>query len=103
MPPVLEDGIQFATRNVERLKEPEDYQVILLNDDYTTMDFVVAILMRIFHKDEAEANRIMLDVHQDGRGRAGSYSWDIAITKREQVHSLAREHEFPLRCGVEPC
>ena len=102
MPPALEDGTQFATRDVERLKEPDDYRVILLNDDYTTMDFVVEILMRIFHKNEEEANRIMLDVHRKGWGMVGAYAWDIAVTKQEQVHRLAREHQFPLRCEVVP-
>lgn len=76
--------------------------MILLNDHYTTMDFVVEVLMVIFHKTLADANRIMLDVHRKGRGVVGIYTWDIAATKAEQVHTAAREHEFPLRCIVEP-
>ena len=76
--------------------------MILLNDHYTTMEFVVDILMVIFHKNAEDANRIMMDVHRKGKGIVGVYSWDIAATKVEQVHAAAREHEFPLRCVVEP-
>ena len=86
----------------EKLKEPEEYKVILLNDHYTTMEFVVEILMVIFHKSSDDANRIMLDVHQKGKGIVGVYPWDIAETKASQVHHIARQREFPLRCIVEP-
>ncbi|MDR2717803.1 MAG: ATP-dependent Clp protease adapter ClpS [Treponema sp.] len=86
----------------EKVKEPEEYRVILLNDHYTSMDFVVEVLMVIFHKDLENANRIMLDVHRKGKGLVGLYSWDIAATKMEQVHAAARINEFPLRCIVEP-
>ncbi|MDR1908994.1 MAG: ATP-dependent Clp protease adaptor ClpS [Spirochaetaceae bacterium] len=102
MPVKWEQGAKFATRNAEKLREPEDYRVILLNDDYTTMDFVVEVLVLIFQKNEEDANRIMMDVHRKGRGIVGSYPWDIAQTKANQVHAAAREHEFPLRCLVEP-
>jgi ATP-dependent Clp protease adaptor protein ClpS len=91
-----------ASKKEEKLKEPEEYRVILLNDHYTAMDFVVEILMAIFHKNAEEANRIMLDVHRKGKGVVGIYPWDIAATKAEQVHEAAREYEFPLRCIVEP-
>ena len=97
---------QLRTKKVEKsnekFKEPQEYRVILLNDHYTTMDFVVEILMVVFHKNIEEANRIMLDVHRRGKGIVGVYSWDIAATKAEQVHAAARENEFPLRCIVEP-
>jgi ATP-dependent Clp protease adaptor protein ClpS len=66
------------------------------------MDFVVEILMVIFRKNLEEASKIMLDVHNKGRGTVGMYSWDIAVTKAEQVHAAARESQFPLRCIVEP-
>jgi len=89
-------------KTTEKVKEPEEYRVILLNDHYTSMDFVVEILMGIFHKDLEDANRIMLDVHRKGKGLVGLYSWDIAATKMEQVHAAARVNEFPLRCIVEP-
>jgi ATP-dependent Clp protease adaptor protein ClpS len=85
-----------------KLKEPEEDLVILLNDDYTTMDFVIEVLMSIFQKNIEDANKIMLDVHNKGRGAVGIYPWDIAATKAEQVHAMARENEFPLRCIVEP-
>jgi len=87
---------------VEKIKEPDEYRVILLNDDYTTMDFVVMVLVDIFRKNLEEANRIMLDVHKKGKGIVGQYPWDIAATKADQVHALAREKEFPLKCIVEP-
>ena len=86
----------------EKLKEPEEYRVILLNDHYTSMDFVVEVLMAIFHKNFQDANRIMLDVHKKGKGIVGQYPWDIAATKTEQVHAAARKYDFPLRCIVEP-
>ncbi|GHV95338.1 ATP-dependent Clp protease adapter protein ClpS [Spirochaetia bacterium] len=98
---MAQSGTKTLNRSDEKLKEPEDYRVILLNDDFTTMDFVVEILMVIFHKNIEEANRIMLDVHQKGRGVVGVYSWDIAATRAEQVHKAATENEFPLRCIVE--
>jgi len=91
-----------ASKKIEKIKEPEEFKVILLNDHYTTMEFVVEILMIIFHKDIIDANRIMLDVHRKGRGVVGVYTWDIAATKTEQVHNAARANEFPLRCIVEP-
>lgn len=76
--------------------------MILLNDHFTTMDFVIDVLVSVFHKNEADAQRIMLDVHRKGKGVVGQYPWDIAQTKAEQVHKLAQAHEFPLRCIVEP-
>jgi ATP-dependent Clp protease adaptor protein ClpS len=85
-----------------KIKEPNEYRVILLNDHYTTMDFVVGILIAIFHKNLEDAHKIMLDVHKKGKGLVGQYPWDIAVTKTEQVHTAARENEFPLRCIVEP-
>jgi len=89
-------------KTTPKIKEPQDYRVILLNDHYTTMDFVVDVLMTIFHKGIEDANKIMLDVHKKGKGIVGCYSLDIAATKAEQVHAAARENEFPLRCIVEP-
>jgi len=91
-----------ASRTDDKYKEPEQFKVILLNDHYTTMEFVVEILIVIFHKNGDDANRIMLDVHRKGRGVVGVYPWDIAVTKLEQVHSAAKANEFPLRCIVEP-
>ena len=85
-----------------KIKEPDEYRVVLLNDDYTTMDFVVEVLVVIFHKNMADAEKIMMDVHKKGKGIVGRYPWDIAATKVEQVHTAARENQFPLRCIVEP-
>ncbi|MBN1836508.1 MAG: ATP-dependent Clp protease adapter ClpS [Spirochaetales bacterium] len=84
------------------LEEPDMYRVVLHNDDYTTKEFVVEVLQAVFHKPAIEATRIMLDVHKKGRGVVGVYTWDIAQTKAAQVHQLAREREFPLKCTVEP-
>src|SRR5438093_3819100 len=82
-------------------KEPPMFTVVLLNDDYTTMEFVVQVLEHVFQKSPAEAFRIMMNVHQNGRGIAGVYPWELAETKAETVRELARDHEFPLRAAVE--
>jgi ATP-dependent Clp protease adaptor protein ClpS len=102
MPKFREGGTKFAARRTEKLREPEEFRVVLLNDDYTTMDFVVEILVAVFQKSGEDANRIMMDVHRKGRGIVAVYPWDIAQTKAGQVHFLARERQFPLRCVVEP-
>ena len=90
-----------SPRDEEELKEPRDYTVILLNDNYTTRDFVVDILKLVFHKNNEEAVAIMLNVHNKGRGVVGVYTWDIAQTKANQVHTLAKQYEYPLKCVVE--
>jgi ATP-dependent Clp protease adaptor protein ClpS len=95
------DGTELLIRDEEDIKEPKDYAVILLNDDYTTRDFVVEILKVIFHKNTEDANRIMLNVHHKGRGLVGVYTWDIANTKACQVHAMAKEYDYPLRCILE--
>lgn len=84
-----------------QLAEPKMYRVILHNDHYTTMDFVVAVLMKIFRKSAAEATKIMLDVHKKGKGVCGVYVYDVAVTKVSQVDKMAKEHEFPLKCSYE--
>jgi ATP-dependent Clp protease adaptor protein ClpS len=94
--------VRPSSKNNEKFKEPEQFKVILLNDNYTTMDFVVEVLMVIFYKSIEDASRIMLDVHEKGMGVVGVYEWDIATTKAEQVHTVAKANEFPLRCVVEP-
>jgi ATP-dependent Clp protease adaptor protein ClpS len=81
--------------------KPSRYNVFLLNDDYTTMDFVVNILNRIFGKNITEATQIMLQVHKKGVGLAGVYPKEIAETKVEAVHRMARDNEFPLKCIME--
>ena len=81
--------------------EPPLYRVLLLNDDYTTMEFMVEILRKVFHKSIEEATRIMLNVHQAGVGLCGVFTYEIAETKVETVHALAREHGYPLKCTME--
>jgi ATP-dependent Clp protease adaptor protein ClpS len=85
----------------ESLETPKMYKVILHNDDYTTMEFVIEILERIFNKNTQEATTIMLDVHKRGAGICGIYTYDIAVTKVAQVHELAVQNQFPLRCSYE--
>jgi ATP-dependent Clp protease adaptor protein ClpS len=82
-------------------KEPELYSVILLNDDYTTMQFVVDVLESVFNKGPAEAFRIMMQVHTQGQGVCGVFPWDIAETKVATTHALAEDHGFPLRAVIE--
>jgi len=82
-------------------QEPRLFNVILLNDDYTTMEFVLQILETLFQKSPAEAYRIMMHVHRNGRGLAGVYVWEVAETKVEQVASLSREAGYPLRATIE--
>lgn len=84
-----------------KTEEPPMYKVLLLNDDYTTMDFVIMVLEVVFHKDNQEATRIMLQVHQDGKGIAGVFTRDVAETKVAIVHDLAHKNEHPLRCSIE--
>ena len=81
--------------------EPELFAVVLLNDDYTTMDFVVQVLESVFNKRPAEAFRIMMLVHTTGQGLCGVYPFDVAETKVATVHELAAEHGFPLRAAIE--
>ncbi|MBI5556948.1 MAG: ATP-dependent Clp protease adapter ClpS [Deltaproteobacteria bacterium] len=85
----------------QKVLEPPLFKVLLHNDDYTTMDFVIMILETVFHKDTGEATRIMLNVHQQGVGLAGIYTREIADTKIHIVHDLARRNEFPLKCSME--
>ena len=85
-----------------RLKRPPLYRVIFHNDDYTTRDFVVMALMRFFHLTHSESTTLMLQVNTQGKGIAGLYPYDIAMTKRAQVESMAREYEMPLKLTVEP-
>lgn len=83
------------------IKKPNMFKVVLLNDDYTTMDFVVEVLVSVFQKNPSEATRIMLDVHQRGKGIVGVYTYDIAVTKIARVEELAESRGFPLRAGME--
>jgi len=89
------------TEKVIETKEPSLFKVLLHNDDYTTMEFVVSILVNIFQKTSHEATAIMLNVHNDGVGIAGVFTREICETKIAIVHELAKKNEFPLRCSME--
>lgn len=82
-------------------QEPKLFNVILLNDDYTTMEFVLQVLETLFQKSPAEAFRIMMHVHRNGRGLAGVYTWEVAETKADAVAALAADAGFPLRATIE--
>jgi ATP-dependent Clp protease adaptor protein ClpS len=97
--PQLEDDV-LSEQQVE-LEEPPLYRVMLLNDDYTTMDFVVEVLKHVFKKSDEDAHRIMLNVHRNGFGVCGLYPRDIAETKIDMVDGLSREKGFPLKCTME--
>jgi ATP-dependent Clp protease adaptor protein ClpS len=88
-------------RQTARVKPPSLYQVVLLNDDYTPMEFVVGVLQKFFGKDEQVAFRIMLKVHHEGRGICGIYPRDVAASKVEQVCDYSRQHQHPLQCVME--
>ena len=90
-----------ATEEILEVKEPRLYKVLLHNDDYTTMEFVISILETVFHKSTPDATRIMLNVHNEGVGVAGIYTREISETKIAVVHELAKKNEFPLRCSME--
>ena len=98
-------GSQFdedqSLKTEKRLDEPKMFRVILHNDHYTTMDFVVEVLMKIFHMPAAKAVQVMMDVHKKGAGMCGVYTFDIAVTKVGQVHKMARSREYPLKCSYE--
>jgi ATP-dependent Clp protease adaptor protein ClpS len=97
-----ETGVVTKTRSEKKLKTPPLYKVLLHNDDYTTMEFVVSVLETVFKHPTPVATRIMLSIHHRGVGVAGSFPYEIAETKAEKVMSLARAADFPLLCTVEP-
>ncbi len=89
------------TRTQQRVQEPALYRVLLHNDDYTTMEFVIEILMVVFKRSMEGATRVMLNVHRNGIGICGTYPYEIAETKVEIVEVLARTSDFPLKCSME--
>ncbi len=94
-------GYEAGTDLENSVREPRLYRVIIHNDHYTTMDFVVQVLMDIFNMPAAKATNIMMDVHKKGAGICGVYTRDIAATKVSQVHEMAKQHSFPLKCSFE--
>jgi ATP-dependent Clp protease adaptor protein ClpS len=99
--PQNEAGEAVKERVKTKKLEPTLYKVVLLNDDYTTMEFVLQVLETVFQKSPAEAYRIMMHVHVNGRGVAGVYPWEIAETKVETLTTMARHAEYPLRAAIE--
>ncbi len=97
--PELEEEVDSEIR--DDVREPPMYRVLLHNDDYTTMDFVVEILMLIFNKSPEEAVNIMLNIHRKGIGLCGVYTYEVSETKVETVHAIARGQGFPLKCTME--
>lgn len=97
-----ESTVEKAQKSQDRSKTPRRFRVVLHNDDYTTMDFVVLVLKRIFKKSEPEAVRIMLDVHHKGAGLCGIYTKQVAETRIAAVHKQAQDAGYPLRCSMEP-
>jgi ATP-dependent Clp protease adaptor protein ClpS len=95
------NGTALATRIKTAKKRPDLYRVLLLNDDYTPMEFVVHVLMRFFNKNEEEATTVMLHVHHHGVGECGTFTFEIAETKVTQVMDFARENQHPLQCVME--
>ena len=97
--PNTDHGVLEETR--QKTAKPTLYKVLLLNDDYTTMEFVLHVLETVFHKTPAVAHRIMMQVHTGGHGVCGAYSYDVAETKVNQVMDMAQRHEHPLQVTME--
>ena len=94
-------GLGVATRTRARTKKPTPYRVLMLNDDYTPMEFVVLVLQRFFNMNIEDATRVMLHVHQKGVGVCGVFTYEVAETKVTQVMDFARKHQHPLQCIME--
>lgn len=97
----MKPGQVLSQKGKVKVKKPKQYQVIMYNDDYTTMEFVVEVLTSIFNKNEVEAEKIMLDVHRIGKGIAGIYTYDIAMTKTSTAMAWAKEEGFPFKLDIE--
>ena len=96
-----DDHVGIATKTRTRPKKPSMFKVLMLNDDYTPMEFVVMVLKRFFHMDLEQATRVMLHVHQKGVGVCGIFPYEIAETKVNQVMDFARQNQHPLQCTLE--
>lgn len=100
-PPSGDEEAVIATKPRAKTKRPSMYKVLMVNDDYTPMDFVVMALKRFFGKDHEEATKVMLEVHNKGLGLCGIYTYDVAETKASQVVDAARRNQHPLQCRIE--
>jgi ATP-dependent Clp protease adaptor protein ClpS len=100
-PSIGEDRTTVLDREVKKVEPPPLYKVVLLNDDFTPMEFVVMIIQEYFHKDQETATRIMLQVHIEGKGVCGVYTHDVAATKVSQVAEISRNSGHPLQCMME--
>jgi len=92
---------KYIEKVIDKLKEPKLYKVFLVNDDYSTMDFVIMVLMSIFHKSQAEANKLMTNIHKTGHGLCGIYPFEVAETKAAQVAVMAEKYRYPLQSKLE--
>ena len=97
---VYDTGTGIKERIDYKIKEPNHYTVVMLNDDFTPMDFVVEVLKLVFHKSETEATELMLLVHRSGQAEVGTYTYDIAVSKRAMAMSMAKEAGYPFRVEV---
>lgn len=97
----FDHGHETVTETKEKVEQPKRYKVIIFNDDYTSMEFVVFVLESVFHKSNAQANALMWAIHKNGRGVAGVFSFEIAETKARITEELAKQNEYPLRVTVE--
>ena len=94
-------GALAVSETRDTVKMPMMYAVVMFNDDITTMDFVVDLLMRVFHKSPVEASAVMMAIHEGGQGIAGIYTYDVAVTKKKYADQLSAERGFPLRLAVQ--
>jgi ATP-dependent Clp protease adaptor protein ClpS len=97
----LDESLDTGVIDKAEIKEPSFYKVLLLNDDFTPMDFVTHVLQKFFNKGPEEAKKIMLDVHQAGKGVAGVFSFEVAETKVFLTNNLAKQNKYPLKCTME--
>jgi ATP-dependent Clp protease adaptor protein ClpS len=102
LPQREDDGAVVLERRPQKVKPPQMYQVVVLNDDYTPMEFVVLVIQEFFNKDRATATQIMLKIHLDGKGICGVFTKDLAATKVDQVLGAAKQAGHPLQCVSEP-
>ena len=97
----LDEGLDTGVIEKAEVQEPSFYKVVILNDDFTPMDFVTHVLQKFFNKSPDEAKKVMLDVHKDGVGVAGVFSFEVAETKVFLTNNLSKQNKYPLKCTME--